>query len=765
MKNIPLYLLILVVLSGISSTSCAWKKDFRQGQKAFEKKDWDSAVSYFLKALNEKPGNVEYRVSLVNAMISASNYHLKKGKQYLEDGNYKPALIAFEKALEYNPENNEARNQKFRLLKRLRKLEKEQREKSEIQQLKEKAEDAEITKPKIEYKKKPYSLKFNRADLKQIFKALEKSSGITFIFDESFKSKKVTIDLNKVNFLDALKIIMIQSRLFYKVIDPKTVIIAPDTTAKRKTYDELVMKTFFINSGNVEEIAKNIRTLCGIKTVALDKESNTIIMKGLPGEVELAERIAKVLDKPQGEVFIDLEIIEVNRTRAQEYGIELSQYELTQAYLPETGTGTDSTTSTIRLHRVGHTDASDYLLTLPTVSYKLLKSDRNSRIKARPQLRIINKHKSEVHLGDKVPIPTTSFVPYNTQGLAQQPITSYQLQDVGINITITPEIHLDGLITIELEFELTFITSPGTDTVPPTLGNRSVKTLIRLRDNETSMLAGLLRDVERQTVTGFPLVSQVPILKDIFSGNVKELEQTDIILTITPKIVRFPEINEEDLELLWVGTQDRIELKSPPVELNLEDEEEEEAPETQKTPTKESAKPKKSKPKKTAKKEIKEKEKSSNSEPTKTTPPQAQPIHLLLQDTGQGLKKDVETDVPFSITGDGNVRAITLEMDFDPSLIQVLDARKGEILTQERVKSLLLRNIDNQSGKIKLNISLDQPLKMTGQDTGQLVVMRVKPLKKGKILFKPTVFRVLDINMKKIESETPEKSLELKAEE
>ncbi|MCP5052214.1 MAG: type II and III secretion system protein, partial [bacterium] len=155
----------------------------------------------------------------------------------------------------------------------------------------------------------------------------------------------------------------------------------------------------------------------------------------------------------------------------------------------------------------------------------------------------------------------------------QQPITSFQLQDIGINIEITPQIHHDGLVTLEMKFELTFITNPGTERLPPTIGNRSVKTVIKLRDNETSILAGLLRDNERKAMRGLPFISRVPVLKEIFSGNKDEIEQTDIILTLTPRIIRFPEINEEDLSTYWVGTADRPGLKEPPSALKMDTQE------------------------------------------------------------------------------------------------------------------------------------------------------------------------------------------------
>jgi len=749
------YSIIFIIIYTIIGISCAWRKDFRQGRQAVERKDWDQAVTNFLKAVGEKPESVELRISLANALIAASNHYLQKGKQFREENQLKAALLAFDKALEYNPENNDARKRKLSLLKHLKELEKQQREKTELEQLKEKAAAVEPPAPQVEFKKKPYSLKFARADLQQVFKALEKSSGVSFIFDESFKTKRVEVNLKDVGFMEALDKLMLQTNLFYKVVDPHTVMIIPDTPAKRRDYEELVMKTMFVSYGDADDILKTVRALTGMKTAAADKELNTIIFKGTPEEVQMAERIARILDKPKGEVFIDIEIIEVNRTRVREYGIELSQYSVTEAYSPETGTGTEAAASTIRLHRLGHTDASDYLLTVPSINYKLLKTDRNSRIKARPQLRVVDGQKVEVRLGDKVPIPTTSFVPYNVNAPAQQPITSYQLQDVGINIELKPKIHHDGLVSLEMKFELTFITNPGNERIPPTIGNRSVTTLIKLRDNETSILAGLLRDTERKTMRGFPFLSEVPILKDIFSGNTNEIEQTDIILTLTPRIIRFPEIDESDLELLWVGTQAKPGLKSPPVQLEIPAEEEE---------TKEAEK-----------KAVKKEEKKDQVKTTPKTPaakpaepaaaPQPKPLGMFFLTSGLQVKKDTEADVSLAISGDHEIKAVTLELDFDPAAVQVLDVRKGKVLNDASVKSLLLRNIDNQAGKLKLNISLEQALKITPESTGEFIVLRLKPLGKGKVSFKPALVRVLDAGMNKIESQCPDKGMEFQVPE
>lgn len=739
-RDIILMGLILVTLG---CAGCSVHKQFRLGDRAFRNKDWDRAVQYFLEVVGKDPANVEYRISLSKALISASNFHLNQGKQFVNDGLLKPALVEFDKAMDYNPENNEAREQKRRLLKRLKELEKEQREKTEIETLKEKVAGQEPTAPDVKFKKKPYTLKFVRTELAQVFSALEKSSDVHFIFDEAFKSQKIALNLEDVYFLEALHKIMLQAKLFYKVIDDHTVMVIPDTPAKRKEHEEQVMKTIFLSNGDPDNIQKIVQNLTGMKSMAVDKDLNSLTVAGTPSEVKLAEKIIRTHDKPKGELFMDIEIIEVNRTRARDYGIELSQYQVTETYLPETGSDTTSTTSTIRLNMLPHTDASDYLLTLPSINYKLLRTDRHSRIKARPQLRVVDRERVKVRLGDKVPIPTTTFVPYNTAGPAQQPITSYQMQDIGINIDLTPRIHHDGLVTLKLEFELTFITNPGTERLPPTIGNRSVTTMIKLRDNETGILAGLLRDTERKSIQGFPLLSQLPILKEIFSGNQKEVEQTDIILTLTPRIIRFPEVLAEDLERVWSGTAQRPELKSAPPFLRVK--EEEAVAETPKPGT----------PEETALGETTPKTTITTTTPITPAaaaaapppPPLQAGFTVSLQGPPAPINVGNEFPAVLSIEGKEDIKIIKIELAVDPAVVQVKEISEGAWLKEKDTRINLFKTFDNQKGKIIMNFTMDAP---TGVGRKELAVIRFRAVGEGSIsLQSPAVFEVLDSSLKK----------------
>jgi general secretion pathway protein D len=540
-------------------------------------------------------------------------------------------------------------------------------------------------------------------DLKFLFKLLQKSSAIKFLYDESFQSKKVSIDLENVFFKDALEKILLQTKLFYKVIDSKTIIIVPDTPAKRREYDELAMQTFFMSNADPEQMQKIITAVTGCKSMAINPVLNTITVRDQPQKVAMVEKLLQIMDKPKAEVLIDVEIIEVNKSRMKEYGIELSQYNVLEAFSPSPLSSAASTTTTVapsfRGNNFRYVNSSDFVFQVPSISYKLLQNDSKSKIKAKPQLRVIDQETVKIRLGDKVPIATTTFVPnYGTGSLNQQPITSYQMQDIGINIELTPRVHHDGWISMKLEFELTFITSQGTSVLPPTIGNRSVKTIIRLQDNETSLLAGLLRDTERNTLRGFPGLSDLPILKHIFSSNKKEIDQTDIILTITPRIIKFPEIEESDLLTYWVGTEENIGLKTEPPPSPFEELAEEPEEKTIITPD--------------IQNEIKSQ--SINKLEKKAVPEEKAPVdtvvkgQIALFSYSENVVKGKPLAVKLTAAGIEDLKTMSLELNFDARILQLNDIAEGSLFKDKGVKGHLFKSYDNATGKIVLSLALDE---------------------------------------------------------
>ena len=698
--------IIFFCILSVSFISCAGRMAFKRGEEAFVIKDWDSAVEHYLKAVQTEPGNPRYRLSLAKALVEASNFHAERAESFFSRNQLKLALLEFQKALDYNPENIRARRRKWEILKQSERQRKERTEKTEIEKVIEKARRVPIEKPMLGPGSETLiNLKFKDTQLKKIFETLQKMSGINILFEGAFKSRKISIEFLNVTFKESLDRLLLISGLFYKVLDGQAILIIPDTPAKRREYEELMLRTFYISNGDVNQIQSLLRILADIRTIAVNPKLNTISIRESQKKMEIAERIIASQDKSKAELVVDVEILEVNKSRMREYGIDLNTYTITQTFAPP-ATEVEEMASAIRGNRIDTISLSDFLFSIPSVSYKLLESDTKSRIIARPQLRVIDGETVSIKLGDKVPVPVTTFVPIAAGGPSQQAITSYQMYDVGISVDLTPHIHHNGDITLKLKFELTFITTPGTATMPPTIGNRSVSTIIRMRDNETGLLAGLLRDSERKSWRGIPGINKIPILNLIFGGASEEVTQTDIILTLTPRITRMPDISEEDVASFWVGTEKQLGIRTPPPPTPFE---------AQRAQIEEKARDA----------VIEEKKKLDKIEEA-----EIKETIISLAPSLSEVPAGIEFMEKVRVENVENVASLVLTLSFDPSIVRVKDVKEGSFMSRDGVKTFFLGNIDNTTGEIQIGITREGFGK-GASGTGEIISIIFESLKEG----------------------------------
>jgi general secretion pathway protein D len=276
--------------------------------------------------------------------------------------------------------------------------------------------------------------------------------------------------------------------------------------------------------------------------------TNAVTIKDSPDRVAAAARVIAAIDKARPEVVIDVELLEVDRTKLQEYGLQIAS------------PGSPGIDGAAGVNREGLTlqdlrslTASDVFMTgVPGLYYRLLKNDSNTRTLANPQLRSSEGMPAQARFGERVPVPVTTFAPIATGGVAQQPITSFNYENIGVNIDITPRTHHNDDVSLALKVEVSAISGTGYGGLP-TFANRSITTVIRLRDGETNMLAGLIRDTERTVLSGVPGLSDLPLVGRLFAYNKKEAQQTDILLTLTPHIIRVLDLDEADLRPFRVG--------------------------------------------------------------------------------------------------------------------------------------------------------------------------------------------------------------------
>jgi len=541
---------VLCLAAGACATSTG---PLKAGIAAESRQDYDLAVVEYTKALREHPDNTDARLSLERAKLRASQDHFTKARRYSATGKFDLALAEFEIAAELNPGSGEIDDELRSTRNKLRAKVAASREgKTELQTLIERARN--LPPPGLDLPtdvKMPASLTFRDASSRDVFTGIARLAGISITFDTAFRDSPVTVDLRNSSLDDALNTVAGATRTFFRVTAPKTVIVIPDTPAKRREYEEEVVRTFYLSNADLKETMDLLRLVLDARRISPTTATNALTIKDTPERIAAASRVLAAIDKARPEVVIDVELLEVNRTRLTEWGLQIASPG-SPGINGSVGIVTDSA-GAVTLQTLRSLTASDVLLTnLPSLYYRLLKSDANTRTLANPQLRTSEGVAAQAKFGDRVPVPVTTFAPIATGGTPQQPITSFNYENIGVNIDITPRMHHDDDVSLNLNVIITNISGTGFGGLP-TFGNREIKTVIRLRDGETNMLAGLIRDEERDALDGVPGLSDIPLVGRLFAHNTKSTTQTDVILTLTPHVIRVLDLSEADLRPFRVG--------------------------------------------------------------------------------------------------------------------------------------------------------------------------------------------------------------------
>ena len=396
----------------------------------------------------------------------------------------------------------------------------------------------------------PDSLVFRDASSSDVFVALGRFAGTNVVFDPAFADSEVSVDFQDTSFSDAMLAVASSTRNFVRVTAPGTVTVIPDTPAKRREYEREIVRTFYLSNVDLQEAIDLLRVVIDARRVAPISATNAITIKDTPAKVEAAGRVLHAIDKARAEVVINVELLEVDRTEFLDYGLQFAS------------PGSDGISGQLDVNQQGLTlsdltnltQSSIFVANVPGLFYRLLKNDTNTRTLANPHLRTSDGVAAQARFGERVPIPVTTFAPIATGGVAQQPITSFNYENIGVNIDITPRTHHNDDVSLALQIEISNISGTGFGGLP-TFGNRSIDTTIRLHDGETNMLAGLIRDDEREVLSGIPGLSALPVLGRLFARNRREAQQTDIVLMLTPRIIRVLELTEADLEPFQVDAE------------------------------------------------------------------------------------------------------------------------------------------------------------------------------------------------------------------
>lgn len=566
-------LLAVTVLSGCASTGA-----FRDGNAAAELGNWEAAVEFYRQALQDKPGDPRYRIALERAMQGAAAVHVARAREHDSREELPEALVEYRRASQFDPTNGQLIAIVASLERRIRSLVESSRPPSAMELLREQARvDSEP--PLLDPSSGEFlGFQFNNASLRDILDFIGNATGINVTYDQQFQDRTYTVQLEEVTIEEALDQILNANQHFYKVLNTRSVIIVPDTPQKRAQYEEQVIRTFYVSHADVAELATLLTQVVRAPTLAIQPQivpnttSNTITVRATTPVAAIIEQVIAANDKPRAEVVVDVQILEVNRERAREFGLDLTQYSIGGLFSPTsvrpTGTAPNAVASSpfnANLLSSG-ISPSDFYLAVPAAIIDFLESDSETRLVAKPQLRGQEGTQLTLNLGDDIPVPSTSFTAIATGGVAVNPLTSFEYRAVGVNLLMTPRVTYDDEIILDLEVENSTL-GANIDVAGqalPTFGTRRVITRLRLRDGESNLLAGLLREEDRRSLRGFPGILNLPLIRQLFSSNDQSISSTDIIMLLTPRIVRSHELTQQDVSPIFIGTQQNMGVTGPP---------------------------------------------------------------------------------------------------------------------------------------------------------------------------------------------------------
>ena len=420
-------------------------------------------------------------------------------------------------------------------------------------------------------------------DAKVVYTTIGKLAGINVLFDPDYTSRRISIELNNVSLDQALEIVALESKTFYRAVTENTIFVAADTPGKRKELEQSVVKTFYLSNvsspNDLQDSVNAVRQITNINSIIQIQSQNAIVVRGTPDQVALAERILSDIDKSKPEVVVEVVVMQVNKDKVRTLGLQPPQT-ATVTLQPNTTTtssttvngnagngGTATTTTgngTLTLNQLAHLNATDFAVSIPSATASFLFSDNNTKIIQNPQIRAVDNQKATLKIGERVPVATGSFQP-GIGGVGINPLvnTQFQYLDVGVNMDITPRIHSDGDVTLKIVLEISSVT--GNSNIgginQPIIGQRRVEHEIRLREGEVSLMGGMLEDQQIDNVNGWPFLAKVPGLRYFFSSVDKETHTTETVFALIPRIVRMQDITAANLQPIAVGTANAVDLR------------------------------------------------------------------------------------------------------------------------------------------------------------------------------------------------------------
>ena len=534
--------------------------------------EWLKAVLEYRKAYTSRPTDIEYKSRLQQAELKAADFYYKRGIQMLEQGNLDGAIGQFQDGLVCMPDHQKlqqaiadvtARKQADTLVSEAVSLRDGGKLVDAVRKLRAALDvypahrTAAATLAALEQRREeqaskglalastaPITLNFRQTDLRQAFEFLAKSFGVNIIFDDGVKSAPVTLMAKGVTFDQGLNLLLATTRMFSKRIGANTILIAADNKDKRGQYEDHMVRNFQLNVVRAKDMADIVKGLVSVKKIIINEELNTLLVRDTEDVIQLVQRIIDSNDRKPAEIILDVEILEVNRTKAEKLGLDLGSYSVTATLpppftVPVTGSIRDAITN-------------NAVMTIPAATLRLYKQDIDARVLANPKIRVMSGKAAKIHIGDRVPLRAATII-----DATGQTRTTFEYKDIGIRLAVEPTINLDNSALVKLGLEVSALgENLGTIDEPAyRIGTRNADTVMLLRDGETAILGGLIRDEERNTRLKVPGLGDIPVVGSLFTSYDNAGGRTDVLLTITPRVVRGWEAQTRASQEFYSGTE------------------------------------------------------------------------------------------------------------------------------------------------------------------------------------------------------------------
>jgi general secretion pathway protein D len=672
------YLLLIIGAALLLAGCPEGNPEFEAGRRAEAIQDYDTAMAHFERALSTSPANAEYKLKSMRAHFEAAQFHVKKGEAQEKRGDLKAALAEFEMAQAIDPANPAAGQEVKRTLEQLATAKASEVPKTASPVPADDDKNLLSGPPRLKpLSREPINLKATN-DSRMLFETVAKLAGLGVLFDPDITSRRISVELPNVTLEQALDAISFESKAFWKPLTSTIILVAPDLAQKRRDIEDEVVQTFYVSNTvtpqELTEIVTSLRQLLDLRRVQQLNAQNAIVIRDTPDKIDIAEKIIRDIDQAKPEVLLHVSVLQTSLNHLRDLGI-LPGQSSTLSFTPSNSSASNCGTSSanaactqLRLNNLKSLKLADYSVTLPGAAVNAVLTDSTTRIIQDPEMRVTDGQKATLKIGDRVPVATGSFSGSASTGISPLVNTQFQYIDVGVNVDVTPRVHPDNEISLKIKIEVSSVT--GTQSIgginQPIISQRSVDHDIRLKDGEVSILGGLLQRTETDSMNGWPGLARLPFFHYFFSDNKKEVQDDEVLIVLTPHIVRLPSITQENLRRVATGT-----------DANVRAFRESEQPVVSPTGTSASALP-----------------------PTGTNPASTSPTSELHFDPATvSLRAGDRATIALGVSDIQDLFSIPLLLQYNPAIIQIEEVRNGGFLSGGNQEIAIVQRVDPQKGQ------------------------------------------------------------------